>query len=82
MSVSTLRPKGIAAKVKEIRLKADENLFGMTNVVVQTRNLGMKNVLSHLLSPMLWSLAAGEGTLRKKSKAVLSNNLKKRINTF
>ena len=82
MSFSTLRPKVIAAKVKEIMLKADENLFGMTNVVAQTRNLGMKNVLSHLLSPMLWSLAAGEGTLRKKSKAVLSNNLKKRINTF
>ena len=58
-------------------LKADKNLFGMMAVISYSRNLDMKEVLSHPLGSTPWSLATADGTLRKTNKAVLSNNLEK-----
>ena len=58
-------------------LKADKNLFGMMAVISHSRNLDMKEVLSHPLGSIPWSLATADGTLRKTNKAVLSNNLEK-----
>ena len=58
-------------------LKADKNLFGMMAVISHSRNLDMKEVLSHALGSIPWSLATADGTLRKTNKAVLSNNLEK-----
>ena len=58
-------------------LKADKNLFGMMAVISYSRNLDMKEVLSHPLGSIPWSLATADGTLRKTTKAVLSNNLEK-----
>ena len=58
-------------------LKADKNLFGMMAVISYSRNLDMKEVLSHPLGSIPWSLATADGTLRKTNKAVLSNNLEK-----
>ena len=52
-------------------LKADKNLFGMMTVISQNRNLDMKEVLSHPLDPILWSLATSDGTLRKTNKGSL-----------
>ena len=74
---STLKSKKMVTKDKEIMFKADKNLFGMITVISQNRNLDMKEVLSHPLGPIPWSLATSGGTLRKKNKAVLSNNLEK-----
>ena len=74
---STLKSKKIVVKDQEIMLKADKNLFGMMTVISQSRNLHMKEVLSHPLDPIHWSLATGGGTLRKTNKAVFSNNLEK-----
>ena len=65
---STLKSKKIVTKDKEIMLKADKNLFGMITVISQNRNLDMKEVLSHPLGPIPWSLATSNGTLRKKTK--------------
>ena len=76
-SFSTLKSKKTVAKDKEIMLKADKNLFGMMTVISQSRNLDMKEVLSHPRGPITWSLATTHGTLRKTNKAVLSNNLEK-----
>ena len=59
-------------------LKADKNLFGMMAVISYSRNLDMKEVLSHPLGSIPWSLATADGTLRKTNKAVLSNNLEKK----
>ena len=50
-SFSTPKPKKIAANGKEIMMKADRNLFGMMTVISQSRNLDMKEVLSHPLEP-------------------------------
>ena len=58
-------------------LKADKNLFGMMAVISYSRNLDMKEVLSHPLGSIPWSLATADDTLRKTNKAVLSNNLEK-----
>ena len=78
-SFSTLKSKTIVAKDKEIILKAGKNLFVMMTVIPRSRNLDMKEVLSHPLGAIPWSLATTDGTLRKtnKDKAVLSNNLGK-----
>ena len=75
-SFSTLKSKKIVAKDKEIMLKADKSLFRMMTVISQTRNLDMKEVLSHPLGLIL-VMATSDGTLRKTNKAVLSNNLEK-----
>ena len=58
-------------------LKADKNLFGMMTVISQSRNLDMKDVLSHPLGPIPWSLSTSYGTLHKTKKVVLSKNLEK-----
>ena len=45
--------------------------------ISQNRDLDMKEVFSHSLGPMPWSLSSLDGTLRKTSKAILSNALEK-----
>ena len=74
-SFSTLKSKEIVQKDKKIMLKADKNHFGMMAAISQSRNLDMKEVLSHPLGPIPWSLATSDCTLRKTNKAVLSNSL-------
>ena len=68
-------------KDKTIILKADRALFGKIIVTSQTRNLAMKEVLSHSLGPLPWPLAMPEGLLRKTNKAALGNLLQKDVPT-
>ena len=51
-SISTLKSKKIVVKNKEMMLKADQNIFGMMTVISLSRNLDMKDVLSHPLGPI------------------------------
>lgn len=51
-SISTLKSKKIVVKNKETMLKADQNIFGMMTVISLSRNLDMKDVLSHPLGPI------------------------------
>ena len=76
-SFSILKSKKIVGKNKEIMLKAGKDLFGMMTIISQSKNLDMKEVLSHPLGPISWSIATSNGTLRKTNKAVLSNDLEK-----
>ena len=76
-SFGTSKPKKVIAKGKEIILKADKNLFSMMTIISQSRDLDMKEVLSHPLGPIPWSLASNDGTLRKTNKAILSNTIGK-----
>ena len=55
-------------------LKADRNLFGHMIVVAQSREIDMKQVLSHPLGPIPWALANGDGSLRKTDKAKFMND--------
>ncbi|KAI8496434.1 hypothetical protein Bbelb_257330 [Branchiostoma belcheri] len=71
--------KRIVAKTgknKEVILKADRKLFAQMIVIAESRNLKMKEVLSHALGPLPWPLATPDGLLRK-TKASLTNELLK-----
>ena len=46
---------------KKIILKADKNLFSITTIVAQSRQLDMKEVFSHPLGPIPWSLSTADG---------------------
>ena len=53
-------------QVKEIVRKADRSLFGQMLIIAQSRELHMKDMLSHPLGPLLWALANGIGSLQKQ----------------
>ena len=50
--------------------------------IAQSRQLHMKDVLSHPLGPLLWALANGDGSLWKTNKAVLASEERERQNVF
>lgn len=53
------------AKLKTFtHLKADRRLFAQMIVIAESRNLQMKEVLSHPLGPLPWSLATPDGLMR------------------
>ena len=60
---------------KEIILKSDKNLFSIMTIVAQSQQLDMKEVFSHPLRPIPWSLSTADGWLRKTNKASLSKYL-------
>ena len=62
---------------KEIVLKADCALFAQMIVIAEVRQLNMKEVLSHPLGPLPWSLAAPDGSLKKTAKSSLAKELQK-----
>ena len=66
-----------SVQAKEIVLKADRNLFGHMILIAQSRDLHMRDVLAHPLGPLPWSLANGDGSLRKTNKSSLSKILVK-----
>eukprot|EP00794_Sanderia_malayensis_P020731 gene20733-22764_t len=74
---SVLSKKSVTVKGKEIMLKIDRHLFGKMAIIAQTRQLNMKDVLTHPLGPVPWALATSEGFLRKTNKASLANELEK-----
>lgn len=64
---------------KQTMLKADHRLFGQMVLIATSRNLNMKEVLKHPLGPLPWSLANGDGTMKKTNKAALSRELEKNV---
>eukprot|EP00058_Branchiostoma_floridae_P000336 XP_002585824.1 hypothetical protein BRAFLDRAFT_111039 [Branchiostoma floridae] len=50
-----------AEKNQEVILKADRRLFAQMIVIAESRNLKMREVLSHPLGPLPWSLATPDG---------------------
>lgn len=72
---STMSEKKVKCKGKEIILKADRKLFGHMLIIAQTRQLDMKEVLSHPLAPIPWALANGDTSFRKTDKANLMKSI-------
>ena len=70
---------GYKAKRNHIILKADRNLFGRMIIIAQSRALSIREVLAHPLEPIQWSLANGDGSLRKTNKAALARELEKTV---
>ena len=46
-------------------------------IIAQSRQLHMKDMLSHPLGPSLWALVNGDGSLWKTNKAILARELEK-----
>ena len=68
-NLNTFKSIAAATKVKvngqlEL-LKADRILFAILAVIKQTRSMDMREVLSHSLGPVPWSLATTDGNLAK-----------------
>ncbi|KAG1655497.1 hypothetical protein GQR58_024494 [Nymphon striatum] len=49
----------------ETILKANRNLFARMILIASSRNLDMREILSHPLGPVPWALATADGALRK-----------------
>jgi len=62
---------------KEIVLNADRALFAQMIVFAEAWQLIIKEMLSHPLCPLPWSLAAPDGSLKKTAKSSLAKELQK-----
>lgn len=77
-SFSDIRKKPRAqGSAKEVVLKADRKPFGQMILVAESRKLHMSDVLAHPLRHLPWTLANGDGSLRKTNKAALARELEK-----
>ena len=64
---------------QEVILKADRRLFAQMIVIPESRNLQMREVLSHPLGPLPWSLATPDGLMRKTNKASLAKEHQRNV---
>ena len=64
---------------KEEILKADRKIFARLTVIAQTCELDMQNVLKYELGPILWSIAATDGTVAKTVKSKIVEVLEKNV---
>ena len=60
-------------------LQADRAPFGQMVIIVENRQLHMRDVLCHPLGPLPWVLSTVDGSLRKTSKATLAKELQKNV---
>ena len=67
---------------KLVTVNADRDLFGRLLIVSNTRQICLKDVLSFELSPVPYSLANADGSLRKGVKSVLCSILEKDVNVI
>lgn len=62
---------------KEVILKADNRIFAQMVLIAKSRQLNLKEVLSHPLGPLPWALASPDGNVRKTCKSSLAKQLLK-----
>ena len=77
---STNKKIGVKPSDKLVTVDADRDLFGRLLIVSNTRQICLKEVLSFELSPVPYSLANADGSLRKEAKGVPCSLLEKDIN--
>ena len=58
----------IKIKDKIIQLTAEKNIFGRIAMMIQHRNIDMKEIFTFPLGPVPWALADFIGTLKKTNK--------------
>ena len=87
--IPNIKVKTFSSANKKIRVKsnnklvtvnADRDLFGRLLIVPNTPQICLKDVLSFELSPVPYSLANADGSLRKGAKSVLCSLLEKDVN--
>ena len=67
----------VKCKDKTIQVKAIRNLFGQIAIIMQKRELDLREVFKYLLGPFPWALAVVMGDLKKTNKATLLNEVEK-----
>ena len=77
---STNKKIRIKSNDKLVTVKADRDLFDRLLIVSNTRQICLKEVLSFELSPVPYSPASADGSLRKGAKSVLCSLLEKDVN--
>ena len=65
----------VTAGDRNVIIRADRNLFARLLVIGQSRQMDLKDLLTHELGPLPWSLASSDGSLAKTNKAILSKEL-------
>ena len=65
----------VTAGDRNVIIRADRNLFARLLVIGQSRQMDLKELLTHELGPLPWSLASSDGSLAKTNKAILSKEL-------
>ena len=73
------RTKVKAVKEKIISISSDRNLFGRLVTAAKSRDINLREVISHELSSVPFSVADMDGTLRKTTKSDLLAELEKPI---
>ena len=66
-------------KAKDVVLKADRCLFGHMILVAKSRELNLKDDLSHPLGPLPWAFANVDGTVKRTNKSALARHLEKNV---
>ena len=79
---STMK-KTVTNKVKDkiIPVKSHSNMFGQLALLMQTRDIDLREVFKYPVGPYPWSLCGPMGELRKTSKASLLHLIEKDVNT-
>ena len=67
---------------KLVTVNIDRDLFGRLLIVSNTRQICLKDVLTFKLSPVPYSLANADGSLRKGVKSALFSILGKDVNVI
>ena len=65
----------VTAGDRNFIIRADRSLLARLLVIGQSRQMDLKDLLSHELGPLPWSLASSDGSLAKTNKAILSKLL-------
>ena len=65
----------VTAGDRNFIIRAERNLFARLLVIEQSCQMDLKDLLSHELGPLPWSLASSDGSLAKTNKAILSKLL-------
>ena len=67
---------------KSFVLRADRNLFARLLVIGQSRQIDLRDLLTHERGPVPWSLATYDGSLAKTNKSALAKLLKDGVEIF
>ena len=79
-STLTKAAKTLSKSGEKMNITADRQLFGRIMVVAKTREVDLKELFAHELSPVPLSLAKPDGTLNKTAKQTLLAELEKASN--
>ena len=71
----TKTKKTVTVSGSETILRVNCNLFGTMVLASQSRDLNIKEVLSHPLGPIRWAVATPEGLRRTTIKSTIANEL-------